>query len=891
MANEFTQEFLKLRDRYIERGFGRLNPVQKQAVFHTEGPLLILAGAGSGKTTVLVNRIANIIRFGQAHGSDWTPREVTEADVIALRTAQMMGTPAPASLAPMLAKDPARPWNVLAITFTNKAADELKNRLAAMLGPTEGGDVNASTFHSACVRILRRDGERLGYPKSFTIYDTDDQQRAMKEVYKQLMVDDKFLPIKACMGQIGRLKDELVSPKEALAAPADTKAGLIAKVYEAYQRRLKSAGAMDFDDLIYNTVCLFQQEKDVLEYYQNKYRYILVDEYQDTSVAQFHLVRLLGGGTHNVCVVGDDDQSIYRFRGATIENILNFEKLYPGTKTIRLEQNYRSTSNILNAANCVIQHNTERKGKTLWTDNGEGDKVQVYTAENEQDEASHIADVIGQHLKAGGHLADHAILYRMNAQSAPIESYFTRAGIPHKIVGGQRFNDRKEVKDIHSYMSIVANPRDDVRLRRIINEPARKIGATTVDVIADLAGQQGVSMLDVISHADQYAKLSRAVMPLLKFWQIYQRLQDSLATRTLDEFASDVIELTGYKAMLEADAAKGHEDAADRLQNLGQLVNNVKNYCDQHGEEATLEGYLEDIALISDIDSYNESSDQVVLMTIHSAKGLEFPYVFLIGMEEGVFPSEMSKYSEADLEEERRLAYVGITRAKKELYISNSVTRMLYGRTQRNEPSRFLREIEPEYIEETRSPVLEQRSRMGGWGSSYSDTVPGGASGYSGPSGYSRSSYGGGYGSGYSSGNRSGYLNREYNAGESRGFGSSYGGRSTVSSGFGSHYGNSSAQPTARNSGFGSGYSSGNATKNAVKQTSFTANSAVKSVAFDAKHYEPGDIVEHKVFGRGTVLKVKPAAGDQIVEINFEKVGIKKTMANFAPLTKITEEE
>ena len=656
-------------------------------------------------------------------------------------------------------------------------------------------------------------------------------------------------------------------------------------------KKLKEAGAFDFDDLIYQTVQLLAEHPDVREFYQNKYRYLLVDEYQDTSVAQFRLVSLLTGPERNICVVGDDDQSIYRFRGATIENILNFEKLYPGTKTIRLEQNYRSTSNILNAANCVIQHNTERKGKTLWTDNGEGDKVQVYTAENEQDEASHIADIIGQHLKEGGHLADHAILYRMNAQSAPIESYFTRAGIPHKIVGGQRFNDRKEVKDIHSYMSIVANPRDDVRLRRIINEPARKIGATTVDVIADLAGQQGVSMLDIISHADQYAKLSRAVMPLLKFWQIYQRLQDSLATRTLDEFASDVIELTGYKAMLEADAAKGHEDAADRLQNLGQLVNNVKNYCDQHGEEATLEGYLEDIALISDIDSYNESSDQVVLMTIHSAKGLEFPYVFLIGMEEGVFPSEMSKYSEADLEEERRLAYVGITRAKKELYISNSVTRMLYGRTQRNEPSRFLREIEPEYIEETRSPVLEQRSHMGGWGSEYSDTVPGGASGYSGPSGYSRSSYGGGYGSSYSSGNRSGYLNREYNAGESRGFGSSYGGRNPASSGFGSHYGNSSTQPTTRSSGFGSAYSGGNATKNTVKQTAFTVNSAVKPAASGSKHYEPGDIVEHKVFGRGTVLKVKPAAGDQIVEINFEKVGIKKTMANFAPLTKITEEE
>ena len=444
-------------------------------------------------------------------------------------------------------------------------------------------------------------------------------------------------------------------------------------------------------------------------------------------------------------------------------------------------------------------------------------------------------------------------------------------------MGGQRFNDRKEVKDIHSYMSIVANPRDDIRLRRIINEPSRKIGATTVEVIADLAAQQGVSMLDVISQADQYAKLSRAIAPLYKFWDIYQKLQESLETKTLDEFAADVIELTGYRAMLEADAAKGHEDAADRLQNLGQLVNNVKSYCDQHGEEASLEGYLEDIALISDIDSYNESADQVVLMTIHSAKGLEFPYVFLIGMEEGVFPSEMSKYSEADLEEERRLAYVGITRAKKELYISNSVTRMLYGRTQRNEPSRFLREIEPEYLEETRSPVLEQRSRLGGWGSSWgSDTVPGGASGYSGPSGWGRSASG-----------RGGYLNQEYNAPSSgnRGFGADYTGRGSTASGYGSSSGPS---------GFGSGYGRPTAPKAPVRPAGggvSPAAPAPRPASTGPKHYEPGDIVEHKVFGRGEVLKVKPAAGDQIVEIRFEKVGVKKTMANYAPLVKITTEE
>ena len=891
MATNLQQEFCKLRDTYIEKQFGRLNEMQRAAVFTTSGPLLILAGAGSGKTTVLVNRIANLIRFGSAHGSSWTPREVTEDDVKALRTALMTGTDAPGWLDGMLRKDAVRSWNVMAITFTNKAAGELKERLRNMLGGEEGDEVFASTFHSACVRILRRWAEEIGYPRSFTIYDTDDSQRVMKTVYKELSVDDKFFPVKSAINQMSRWKDQLVSPAEALQTPAkDTKGALAARVYAAYEKKLKEAGAFDFDDLIYQTVQLLAEHKEVRDFYQNKYRYLLVDEYQDTSVAQFRLVSLLTGPEKNICVVGDDDQSIYRFRGATIENILNFERVYPGTKTIRLEQNYRSTSNILNAANCVIQHNTERKGKTLWTQNGEGDKVQVYTAENEQDEASHIADIIGQHLREGGHLADHAVLYRMNAQSAPLESYFTRAGIPHKIVGGQRFNDRKEVKDIHSYMSIVANPRDDVRLRRIINEPARKIGATTIDVIADLAGQEGVSMLEIIRHADQYAKLSRAIAPLYKFYQIYERLQDSLENKTLDEFASDVIEITGYKAMLEADAAKGHEDAADRLQNLGQLVNNVKNYCDQQGEEASLEGYLEDIALISDIDNYNESADQVVLMTIHSAKGLEFPYVFLIGMEEGVFPSEMSKYSEADLEEERRLAYVGITRAKKELYISNSVTRMLYGRTQRNEPSRFLREIEPEYLEETRSPVLEQRSRLGGWGSSYSDTVPGGASGYSGASGWGRgsSSYGS-YGGSTGYGNRSGYLNREYNAGEGRGFGSGYAGRGSSSSGYGSSYGSHSGS-VGGSGGFGSGYSRPAVPKTPAKQINFTGAIATKTNANTTKRYEPGDVVEHKVFGRGTVVAVKPAAGDQIVEIRFEKVGIKKTMANFAPLTKITEE-
>ena len=882
--NDLEKRFAAARRRAIATDYAHLNPRQLEGVLTTEGPLLLLAGAGSGKTTVLINRVANLLRYGRGSDTEEIPLPISQDEVEFLEQYAAAPDPEQRPLMQYLcAVEPARPWEVLAITFTNKAANELKDRLERMLGE-EARDVWAATFHSACVRILRRDIDKIGFDRSFTIYDTDDSKRVIKDILKEMGLEEKTFPVREVLSVISNAKDAMMMPEEfsqLWEQRGDWRRVRMGRVYAAYNRRLRDANALDFDDIILHTVELLQSDRQTLEYYRNKFRYVLIDEYQDTNHMQYMLASLLAGGRKNICVVGDDDQSIYRFRGANIENILSFEKQYAGARTIRLEQNYRSTSNILNAANCVIQHNTERKGKTLWTRNDEGDKVQVYTAENEQDEAMHIADVIGEHLKEGGHLADHAVLYRMNAQSAPIESYFTRAGIPHKIVGGQRFNDRKEVKDIHSYMSIVANARDDVRLRRIINEPARKIGNTTVDVIADLAAQQGISMLEVISHADAYAKLSRAMMPLLKFWQIYEKLQESLETRTLDEFAQDVIEVTGYKAMLEADAAKGHEDAADRLQNLSQLVNNVKNYCDQHGEDASLEGYLEDIALISDIDSYNESADQVVLMTIHSAKGLEFPYVFLIGMEEGVFPSEMSKYSEADLEEERRLAYVGITRAKKELYISNSVSRMLYGRTQRNEPSRFLREIEPEYIEETRSPALERRSSMG-WGSGYSDTVPGGASGYSGASGWGRNSS--------SFGGRTGgsYLNREYNASERGGFGSGYAGRGSSTSGFGS---GSSAPRTSGSSGFGVGYGRPAAPKAASKPVSFPGSPAASRPASTGpKHYEVGDIVEHKVFGRGRVLAVKAAAGDQIVEINFEKVGVKKTMANFAPLTKITEE-
>ena len=862
---DITTEYLALRDQYIEARFARLNAVQRQAVFATEGPLLILAGAGSGKTTVLVNRIANIIRFGSAHGSRELPRPVTEADLNDLRTAVANGRDLPRETA-YLAVRPARPWNVLAITFTNKAAGELKERLRAMLGDTLGGDVNASTFHSACVRMLRRDAERIGFPKSFTIYDSDDQQRVIKQIYKDLMIDDKFLPVKSAIAQISSFKDKLMSAEEVAGEPfANTKAQLISKIYTAYAGRLKTAGAMDFDDLIFHTVRLLQNDAEAREYYQNRFRYVVVDEYQDTSVAQFHLVRLLAGGTNNVCVVGDDDQSIYKFRGATIENILNFEKVFSGAKTIRLEQNYRSTANILNAANSVIKNNMGRKGKTLWTESGDGEKVHHYTATNEQDEASHIADVIGEHLREGASLKDHAVLYRMNAQSNPIETYFARAGIPYRIVGGQRFFDRKEVKDINSYLAVIVNPRDDVRLRRIINEPARKIGMTTIEKIGELASAAGVPMMEIIAHVRDYPALQRACAPLERFYEMYRELCDLSISEPLDVFVGDVIKKSGYEAMLKA----MKEEGETRLENLGQLVSSIKTYADQNGEDATLAGFLEEVALISDLDSYDNDADSVTMMTIHSAKGLEFPYVFVIGMEDGIFPGDMAKYNEEDMEEERRLCYVAITRAKKELYLSSSRTRMIFGQTRRNPPSSFLAEIDPALLDETQSPELS--SYGGGFGAgygSYSTNVPGGRSGYSGAS--------------------RGYLNSEYNAhprgGYSSGFASgghespnSYGGRHTVqSTGFGSGYG--------RSRGVGSAVPAGAGTS-----TLAGAPAAAAPKKKEAVSYAPGDVVEHRVFGRGTVLNATPIAGDCIVEIQFDRVGVKKTMANYAPLKKVEE--
>ena len=838
MESQFETQFLALRKKYIEAQFGKLNPVQRDAVFTTDGPLLILAGAGSGKTTVLVNRIANLIRFGSAHSSTYAPQGAGPEQMEELECLLHSGGEPSEALRPFLREHTVRPYNVLAITFTNKAAGELKNRLSAMLGEA-GQDVNASTFHSACVRILRREAGRLGYPQSFTIYDTDDQQRAMKEVYKSMNIDDKFLPLKSAIGAIGRLKDKMINPQDAMSAPADTRAGLVAKVYDAYQKRLLQAGAFDFDDLIYATVKLLRDFEDVREYYQNRFRYILVDEYQDTSVAQFQLVYLLGGEHRNVCVVGDDDQSIYRFRGATIENILNFEQHFPGAKVIRLEQNYRSTSNSLNAANCVIKNNMGRKGKTLWTENGNGEKLMCYEADSEFDEAAHVAAVIGQNVKKGAKLRDHAILYRMNAQSGPIETYFARAGIPYKIVGGQRFYDRKEIKDMLAYMSIVANEQDDLRLRRIINEPARKIGATTVQNVADIAAGLGVSMLEVVEHAPDYPALARASAALGGFWRIYRRLKEAYDTLPLDVFVSEMLEITGYRSMLEAEGEEGQT----RMENIGQLVSSVKTYADQRGPEASLPGFLEEVALISDIDSYDEGADVVVLMTMHAAKGLEFNYVFIVGLEEGIFPSEMSRYSNEDLEEERRLCYVGITRAKKELYLSCANSRMLFGQTKHNRPSRFLEEIDASLVEVEQSPAAAQMKAM-------------------------RQRY---------MQQQNAYLQPEYGAASMR---------STVQAGYSARYGGAShssgaggaSRPARQRASVGGGFSTVQAG---------SAASVPRTEGSGA--YRPGDLVEHKVFGRGEVLKVTPVAGDTIVEIRFDTAGVKKTMANYAPLKHISE--
>ncbi len=694
------ESLLSLRRAVMEKEFSRMNSEQRSAVFSVNGPLLILAGAGSGKTTVLINRIAYLLRFGNAYQSSYIDEWFTEEDAAFCRAYLAGGEAIPADTARKLAVSPCDPWRVLAITFTNKAAGELKERLSAMLGEA-GNDVWAMTFHSCCARMLRRDADRLGYSSHFAVYDTDDQTRLMKSILKDLDIAERVLAPRTVLNEISHAKDALISPDEyARSAGGDYRLGIIAKAYALYQRRLKDADAMDFDDLIANTVQLFQTCPDILEYYQNRFQYLMVDEYQDTNHAQYVFVKLLAEKHKNLCVVGDDDQSIYRFRGATIENILSFEETFPKAKVIRLEQNYRSTQNILDAANAVIRNNTARKGKTLWTKNGTGKKITVHTADSETDEAERVARVVLDGVAAGRHFSDYAVLYRMNAQSLSFEKNFVKSGIPFRLIGGTRFFDRREIREMIAYLSVINNPLDEMRLRRIVNVQRRGIGDRSVELAAEIAEQTGDPLFSVLEHADEFPALSRAAAKMKLFAQQIRGLIALLEEGVpLNVLYDELLERTEYLAYLETSEP---ESAEDRTANVRELATNLKRY-EEENPDGSLAGFLEEVALFTDIDNYDASADSVVLMTVHAAKGLEFPVVFLPGMEENIFPGMSSMYEPETLEEERRLAYVAITRAKEELYIFHATYRMIFGSTNRNRLSRFVEEIPDELIERTRS--------------------------------------------------------------------------------------------------------------------------------------------------------------------------------------------
>lgn len=736
----------------LQKQFSKMNDMQQKAVFCTEGPLLILAGAGSGKTTVLVNRIAYILKAGLC-----------------------------------------KPWQILAITFTNKAAGELKERICNAVD--EGGDdIWAATFHSTCSRILRRYGDRLGYTNRFTVYDTDDTRRLMKDILKQLSVDEKILSHKTVLNEISRAKDKMITPEMMKAeAGCDSRKITIAKAYAIYQERLKSGNAMDFDDLLMNTVLLFEKCPEILQYYQNLFKYIMVDEYQDTNKVQYKFVSMLAEKHGNICVVGDDDQSIYKFRGATIENILSFENTFKGANVIRLEQNYRSTKNILNAANNVIANNTSRKGKTLWTNNAVGDKIVLHTASTEREEAAYIAKVIVEEVAKGRKFSDFAVLYRMNAQSNAVEFALSRSGIPHRIIGGHRFYDREEIKDLTAYLQVINNPDDDVRLRRIINRPKRGIGETTVNKAADIASALGESIFNVIKNAADYPDISKASSKLKGFCDLIESLSEYAQDEynSLEGLYNEILDRTDYINYIKTSK---EEHAEVKIENIEELLSNIKNFEEDYGDEADLSTFLEDIALQTDIDNYDEEADSVVMMTMHSAKGLEFPVVFIPGMEEGIFPSFSSTLDPEELNEERRLAYVGITRAKEKLYLIKCQSRMLFGSTNRNMPSRFVREIPSEIVELT---GMERKIKE--------------------PMG-----------------------DREPFA-------------------------------TEKTSGF-------KAHTQFVKQPAAGGSSVSYSV---------GDMVKHKVFGEGMIVKTERMGNDTMLEIAFDKVGTKILMANFAKLVKL----
>ncbi len=698
---QIKTEYTALKRRLFDKYYGRLNDKQREAIYKIDGPLLILAGAGSGKTTVLVNRLCYIIRYGNAYNTELVPMNAAEADIADMQNAldTLSGEELGAYLT-RFAVNPPPAWSVMAITFTNKAAKEIKDRLISVFGEgsEESADIRTGTFHSICVRLLRQYGEQIGYDRSFSICDTDDAKKQIALCMKQLNIDDKMLPTKTVQNAISRAKDKLIAPEEfTMKAGADFKMRQIASVYELYQAKLKSQNLLDFDDIIMQTVRLLTECEDVRSTLQNRYRYVCVDEYQDTNYAQLVLTLLLSAKYKNIMVVGDDDQSIYKFRGAVIENILNFDKNYDNTTVIKLEENYRSTKTILEAANSVIAHNEGRLGKTLWTSGSEGDKILIKKLNNQNDEARYIAGVVNTAVQGGASFRDFAVLYRMNSQSRNIEQAFAKAGIPYRMLGGTRFFERMEVKDIIAYLAIINNPNDDLHLRRIINTPRRGIGDKSVQVAEALAYEENCPLFEFLRRVKRYTAISTSTSTqMVNFVYMIDQFREAAADLTVSELIEKVIEDTGYSKMLMELTDLAERD--ERQNNLGELVSAAKQY-EENAENPTLVEFLEDVALVSDVDKYDETADAVVFMTIHSAKGLEFPNVFLPGMEENIFPSFQTIISpnQSEIEEERRLAYVAITRAKKKLVITHVKDRMINGRSSCNQLSRFAAEI-PEHL-------------------------------------------------------------------------------------------------------------------------------------------------------------------------------------------------
>lgn len=769
----------------IQDAISRLNPPQREAVVTTEGPLLIMAGAGSGKTRVLTHRIAYLI-----------------------------------------ASKKAAPWGILAITFTNKAAREMQDRVSKLVGGSEGRDIWVSTFHSMCVRILRKDIERIGFTSNFSILDSSDQLSVIRNCMKDLNIDTKKFEPKAVQSAMSTAKNELITPEQYESQIGDYFEGIVAKVYSMYQKRLRANNSLDFDDLIMATIQLFKQVPEVLDFYQKKFQYIHVDEYQDTNRAQYMLTRMLADKHHRICVVGDSDQSIYRWRGADITNILNFEKDYPEARTIMLEQNYRSTSNILDAANAVISLNTGRKPKKLWTDKTGGEKIKVYRADSEHDEGYFVASEISKNVNNGKTYSHHAILYRTNAQSRVIEEILIKSDIPYQIVGGIKFYDRKEIKDILAYLRLLSNPDDDISLTRIINVPKRGIGDTTVGKLAAAAAERGISIFRVLEIVDDLGFAGRTRNALVEFYDMIASLHRMVEYLSVTELTEKILEMSQYR--LEFQNENTLESKA-RLENIDEFLSVTMEF-EKNNEDKSLISFLTDLALIADIDTMNddeeEQADAVVLMTMHSAKGLEFPVVFVIGMEEGVFPHSRAFMDEEELEEERRLAYVGITRAEQQLFLTCAQMRTLFGRTTANPPSRFLDEIPEELKEDTK--MARDRYRRG-------------------------------------AGNNTG---------------GSYSGRGFRSTGTGSNFGGSARKDL----------SLGGSTASASSKVTVTtgAGKAQTATSGGAKDFAAGDKVQHGKWGIGTIVSIKGTGNDTELQIAFPApVGLKRLLAGFAPITKV----